>query len=123
MRNFNEHQESLDALIASTSAYTVAAYTAATHTAATLILQFGDESCAPCHAIRHKLDAWLANHPDVAARYIDIQTHLALCSQMGIMSAPTVIVYMDGKVVAREAGYFSLDDMLARVERYLEMRG
>ncbi len=77
MRNFNEHQESLDALIAST-----AAYTAATHTAATLILQFGDESCAPCHAIRHKLDAWLANHPDVAARYIDIQTHLALCSQI-----------------------------------------
>ena len=87
MRIFNEHQESLDALIAST----------ATHTAATLILQFGDESCAPCHAIRYKLDAWLVNHPDVAARYIDIESHLALCSQMGIMSAPTVIVYMDGK--------------------------
>ena len=118
MRDFNEQKESLDALIAST-----AAHTAAAHTAAALILQFGDESCAPCHAIRYKLDAWLVNHPDVAARYIDIRAHLALCSQMGIMSAPTVIVYMDGKVVARKAGYFSLDDMLCRVERYIEMRG
>lgn len=108
MRDFNEQQGSLDALVASTL---------------TLILQFGDDSCAPCHAIRFKLDLWLAKHPNVEARYIDIQTHLALCSQMGIMSAPTVIVYMDGKVAAREAGYFSLDDMLCRVERYLEMRG
>ena len=113
MRDFNEQKESLDALIASTTA----------HTAATLILQFGDESCAPCHAIRYKLDAWLVNHPGVVARYIDIESHLVLCSQMGIMSAPTVIVYMDGKVVAKEAGCFSLDDMLSRVERYLEMRG
>ena len=41
---------------------------------------------------------------------------------MGIMSAPTVIVCMDGKVAAREAGYFSLDAMLGRVERSMEMR-
>lgn len=101
-------QGSLDALIASSP---------------TLILQFGDDSCAPCHAIRLKLDQWLEAHPNITARYIDIQAHLALCSQMGIMSVPTVVVYMDGKVAAREAGYFSLDDMLARVERYMEMRG
>ena len=55
------------------------------------------------------------------ARYIDISSHLELCAQMGIFSAPTVIIYMDGKVMARESGYFSLDAMLARVERYLEM--
>lgn len=107
MRDFNEQNESLDVMIASMP---------------TTILQFGDDSCAPCHAIQFKLDHWLEAHPDVTARYIDIQSHLALCSQMGIMSAPTVIVYMDGKIVARETGYFSLDDMLCRVERYLEMR-
>ena len=112
MKDFNEEsageQESLDALIASAS---------------TLILQMGDDSCAPCHAIRFKLDRWLEAHPHATGRYIDIQTHLALCSQMGVMSIPTVVVYMDGKVAAWEAGYFSLDDMLARVERYMEMRG
>lgn len=24
-----------------------------------LLLQFGDDACGPCHAIRYKLDKWL----------------------------------------------------------------
>ena len=102
-----ELEESLDELIA---------------TPPTLILQFGDEACAPCHAIRYKLDKWLEGQSNVTARYIDIRKNLALCTQMGIFSAPAVVVYMDGILVARESGYFSLDDVLSRVERYMEMR-
>lgn len=86
-----------------------------------LVLQFGDAACAPCHAIRHKLDLWLKENENVIARYIDIPSHLELCAQMDIFSAPTVIVYMDGQVAARESGYFSLEAILERVERYLEL--
>lgn len=87
----------------------------------TLILQFGEDVCGACHAIRFKLDKWLEGK-HVEARYIDISSHLELCSQMGILSAPAVMVYMDGKMVAKEAGYFSLDEMLGSVERYMELR-
>ena len=83
--------------------------------------QFGAEMCGPCHAIRYKLDKWLEEQENVTARYIDIGKKLALCTQMGIFSAPAVVVYMDGILVARESGYFSLDDMLNRVERYMEI--
>ena len=86
-----------------------------------LLLQFGEDTCAPCHAIRFKLDQWLEEHPGVIARYVDIEKNLALCSQMGIFSAPTVIAYVDGNIAARESGYFSLDTFLDRVERYLEL--
>lgn len=103
----NELQEPLDELIA---------------VAPTLILQFGDEACAPCHAIRYKLEKWLEGQAKVTARYIDIRKNLALCTQMGIFSAPAVVVYMDGILVARESGYFSLDDVLGRLEWYMEMR-
>ena len=88
-----------------------------------LLLHFGDDSCGPCQAIRFKLDRWLEDHGDVLARYVDIGEHLALCSQMGIFSAPTVMVYVDGQVAAKESGYFSLDAMLERIERYMELRG
>ena len=88
----------------------------------TLILQFGEETCGPCHAIRFRLDRWLNEHETVTARYVDIGQHLQMCSQMGIMSAPAVIVFMDGKIVAKEAGYFSLDDLLWRTERVLQVR-
>lgn len=86
-----------------------------------LVLQFGEDSCGPCHAIRYKLNKWLEGK-SVTAMYVDILSHLELCSQMGIMSAPAVVIYMDGKEIARAAGYFSLDEMLGRVERYMEMR-
>ena len=68
-----------------------------------LILQFGEDICGPCHSIRSKLDKWLET------------------SQMGIFSAPTVIVYVEGQVAAKESGYFSLDAFLERIERYLDL--
>ena len=41
---------------------------------------------------------------------------------MGIFSAPTVLITMDGQVVARESAVFSLDRMLETVERALAIR-
>lgn len=87
-----------------------------------LILLVGDESCGPCHALRFKIDEWGSLHAGVTARYIPLRENLELCAQMGIMSVPTVIVYMDGRVVEQKSGYFSLDEILTRLERYLEIR-
>lgn len=85
------------------------------------LLQFGDETCGPCHAIRDRLDLWLEGYPECAARYIPISEFQELSAQMGVFTVPTVRFYMDGKLAADESGYFSLDRMLDRVERYLEM--
>ena len=87
-----------------------------------LLLQFGDESCGPCHAIGSRLDRWLEDHNGVTARYIPIREHLEACSQMGIFTVPTIAVYMDGRLLARESGYFSLDQLLERADRYIALR-
>ena len=91
-------------------------------TAPLLILLFGDKACAPCHALRNRLDAWISSHPEAESRYIPIREQQAACAQMGIFSAPTVLITMDGQVIARESGYFSLDRMLENVERALALR-
>jgi|GEM_PF-1346511 len=64
----------------------------------------------------------LEGQPGVSARYVDIPSHLELCSQRGICTAPAVLVYMDDHLAAREAGVFSLVELLARIERYMAMR-
>ena len=87
-----------------------------------LIFLFGDEACALCHALENRLDSWVAAHPEAEARYIPIREQQAACAQMGIFSAPTVLITMDGQVIARESGYFSLDRMLENVERALALR-
>ena len=44
-----------------------------------------------------------------------------LSAQMGVFTVPTVRFYMDGKLAVDWSGYFSLDRMLDRMERYLKI--
>lgn len=37
------------------------------------------------------------------------------------MIDPTVVVYVDGQVAIRESGYFSLDEIFAKLERLIEL--
>ena len=86
-----------------------------------LLLQYGDDACGPCHAIRFRLDRWLEGR-NINARYVDIRKHLECCAQRNIFSVPTVAVYMDGRLMVQESGCFSLEKLLERAERYMEMR-
>ncbi|MBQ6315291.1 MAG: thioredoxin family protein [Mogibacterium sp.] len=85
------------------------------------ILQFGDESCGPCFALRERIDKWLCTHPVAEGRYIPIREFPEVSAQMGILSVPTVAVYVDGKQVVQECGYFSLDHILDKLDRYIGM--
>lgn len=86
-----------------------------------VILQFGSSSCMPCIAIEAKLDTWGKNHPDVVMRYISIEQFPSLAAQRNILSAPTVVLYVNGKRTLKEAGHFSLDAFLDQTERYLRL--
>lgn len=87
------------------------------------VKQYGSETCAPCVAIRRKLEEWQRAHPMVNYSYLPIEDHQEEAAQKGILSVPTVIAVIDGTEVAREARYFSLDKMLAQLERYMKMAG
>ena len=87
------------------------------------VKQYGSETCAPCVAIRRKLEEWQRAHPTVNYSYLPIEDHQEEAAQKGILSVPTVIAVIDGTEVVRESGYFSLDKMLARLERYMKMAG
>ncbi len=86
-----------------------------------LLVQFGTESCAPCKAIRQRIDDWTEEHPSVGALYISIEDFPRLAAQLGVYSAPAVFLYVEGNLTARESGYFSLNAVLAQGERYLGM--
>lgn len=84
-----------------------------------VILQYGSESCAPCHAIRQKIDRWQREHSEALALYVSVDDHVAFAAQQGVLSVPTVIAYVGGQEVAHKAGYFSLDEIFSRVEHCL----
>lgn len=57
----------------------------------------------------------------MVGRYIPIREHMETSAQMGILSVPTVALYIDGKQVLQESGYFSLDHMLEKIDKYITL--
>lgn len=86
-----------------------------------VILQFGTFQCTPCIAIKAKLDQWNLKHTDVIMRYISIEDYPEAAAQHDILSSPTICLYIDGKLLLKESGYFSLEEFLKRTERYLSV--
>ncbi|SES90870.1 Thioredoxin [Pseudobutyrivibrio sp. C4] len=86
-----------------------------------VLLQFSSKACTPCVAIRQRIEAWLSSHEQVEARHISIDEYPELAAQNDVLSFPTVVVYIDGQVAIRESGYFSLDEIFAKLERLIEL--
>jgi len=105
MENLSK-EESLDALI---------------NDSVVMILQFGAVTCAPCKSIKQRIDLWSADHKSVKSRYIDIEEFPIIAEEHGIYSAPAILVFVEGKLTVRKAGYFSLDEVFMQIERYLGM--
>ena len=81
-----------------------------------VIVEVGSGGCGPCGAIRGKLEKWLEERPEAAGIYVPIEEFPALTAQAGIFSVPAVLVYVLGQLTLRERGYFSLEQMLRKLD-------
>ena len=75
-----------------------------------VIFQYGTITCAPCHSLKYKLTEWQKENSNIEVYYIPIQNR--------ILSTPTIEVYIEGKLFIQRSGYFSLDEILNKVEKY-----
>ena len=60
------------------------------------ILMFGATWCAPCKALKPKVEKLSEERPHVPLAYCDIEEHSQLILDLEIMSVPTVIAMVDG---------------------------
>lgn len=86
-----------------------------------LILQFGSENCAPCKALQNRIEAWNQEHSSICYAYVSLSDLSELCAQMGVFTVPAIFVYVEGRMTIERSGYFSLEQMLARIEKYEEL--
>ena len=86
-----------------------------------LFVQFSAATCGPCAAISQKLDLWTAGRPMADSVCVPIEDFPALAAEQGVFTVPTVLVFVENKLALRESGYFSLEQLLARARRYLDL--
>ncbi len=85
------------------------------------ILQPGTDTCMPCASIRRKIDEWNSRFPEVQTCYVSLEDHPEEAAEYGIFSVPAILVFVQGKLTIKESGYFSLEEVLLRTERYIDL--
>ena len=82
-----------------------------------VLVDFWQESCAPCRALEPRLAAALeqvGRHIDAVR--IDVDEHLDFAERFDVMSLPTVLVFREGAEIARLDGLIREGDVLAALE-------
>jgi thioredoxin 1 len=84
-----------------------------------LLLYFYNDSCAPCVALRPKVEAMItAGFPAMNHAYINAAQFPELAASNGIFASPTIVVFFDGKENFRVSKYISIDELAGRIGRY-----
>lgn len=86
-----------------------------------LILLFGKNNCSPCHVISEKISEWETLHKNISFIYAPADLLPDLAAQCGFFTFPSVVVYIDSKLVIRESRNFSINKILSKTEYYLNL--
>ena len=87
-----------------------------------LMILFGGKSCGVCNNIKPKLlEMLVSDFPQIKSVYVDCSDSPGICAQYGVFSLPVVQVFINGKLIVREFGVFSLKQLKRKVERSYEM--
>jgi len=87
-----------------------------------LTLYFSSPSCNVCHVLRPKLmQALEQEYPDIGRYHADIALTPEIAAEFQIFSAPTIIVFLEGKEFIRKGRAMSVDGLLQEIKRPYEI--
>ena len=78
----------------------------------TVLLDFWATWCGPCRMLAPIVEEIAEENSDVTLGKINVDEQMELAIEFGIVSIPTLLVYRDGKEVAKSVGYCSKADVL-----------
>lgn len=74
-------------------------------------------NCGVCSSVKPKIEAILAEYPELHSVEINSHENQELAAQLSIFSIPAVLIHLEGKETIREARYFSIQELESRIDR------
>ncbi len=87
-----------------------------------IFLLFSTPSCGVCQSLKQKLPCWShALLPSSRCYYIDLTIFPQACSQYQVLSAPTLLVFLDHQVLSRQVRHINLSLLKEQLSRPVKL--
>lgn len=87
-----------------------------------LMVYFHNPGCVACNSLRPKVEAMTSGKfPQIKLISVDASVSPSATAEAGVYSAPTILVFFDGKEYIRESKYISVDQLEEKISRYYDM--
>lgn len=85
------------------------------------IVYFSSETCSVCHALYPKIEEVLTSYPNVKLAKVEISDVPEAAGEYSIFAFPTLLIFVDGKEIARKSRIICIDDFLATIDKYYSL--
>jgi len=82
------------------------------------VVDFWAPWCMPCLALEPVIKEVEKKLPEIAFGKLNVDENVELARKYGIMSIPTIIIFVNGMEVDRIIGYVSEEEIAGRISNY-----
>lgn len=85
------------------------------------MIYFASEGCSVCGVLLPKIEEMLIKFPKIKISKIQVDKFTEAAGQYSIFTLPAILVYIEGKVIIREARFISVEMLEGNIERYYDL--
>ena len=71
------------------------------------LIDFFATWCGPCQVLAPALEQYSSEHPEVGVMKVDVDRCPAMAQEYGVRAVPTLVVFRNGRLLARRTGALS----------------
>ena len=85
-----------------------------------VMVYFSSDGCNVCTDISPRLEEILKKHSYVVSGEVEVQTLPSVASVFSVFTIPTIIIFLEGKEIVRQARYINFLELEEKIQRFSE---